>query len=100
MTMIWCFHNTEKLVGATLFENIRILLNLSLGANENFQFLAGVILWRGFTIDQCINQCFGNKKDAGKGKQMPIHYGSKDHFYITASSPLGTQLPQGKFNTP
>ncbi|KAK7605272.1 hypothetical protein V9T40_007130 [Parthenolecanium corni] len=54
----------------------------------------GVILWRGFTIDQCINQCFGNKKDAGKGKQMPIHYGSKDHFYITASSPLGTQLPQ------
>ncbi|KAK7579880.1 hypothetical protein V9T40_000509 [Parthenolecanium corni] len=54
----------------------------------------GVLLWRGFTIDQCIDQCFGNKKDAGKGKQMPIHYGSKDHHYVTVSSPLGTQLPQ------
>lgn len=68
-----------------------------MASNEIFQFFAGVLLWRGFSIDECINQCFGNKKDAGKGKQMPIHYGSKDHYYVTVSSPLGTQLPQGKF---
>lgn len=65
--------------------------------NNGFHFCAGVLLWRGFSINECIDQCFGNKKDAGKGKQMPIHYGSKDHYYVTVSSPLGTQLPQGKF---
>lgn len=27
---------------------------------------AGVIMWRGFTIEQMINQCYGNLKDAGE----------------------------------
>jgi hypothetical protein len=38
-------------------------------------------------------QCYGNKLEAGKGRQMPIHYGSKDLCYHTVSSPLATQLP-------
>lgn len=54
----------------------------------------GVLLWRGFTIQEFANQCFGNKDDYGKGRQMPIHYGSKKHNFITISSPLATQLPQ------
>lgn len=32
--------------------------------------------------------------DKGKGKQMPVHYGSKDLNYVTISSPLSTQMPQ------
>jgi 2-oxoisovalerate dehydrogenase E1 component alpha subunit len=54
----------------------------------------GVLMWRGFSVDQFINQCFGNCEDEGKGRQMPIHYGSKNHHFVTISSPLTTQLPQ------
>ena len=33
----------------------------------------GVLLWRGFGIDQVMNQCFGNHGDlSGKGRQMPV----------------------------
>lgn len=31
---------------------------------------------------------------SGKGKQMPVHYGSREHNFVTISSPLTTQLPQ------
>ncbi|XP_023755689.1 2-oxoisovalerate dehydrogenase subunit alpha 2, mitochondrial isoform X1 [Lactuca sativa] len=54
----------------------------------------GILWWRGFTLQEFVNQCFGNKNDYGKGRQMPIHYGSKKHNYFTVSSPLATQLPQ------
>ncbi|XP_044509903.1 2-oxoisovalerate dehydrogenase subunit alpha 1, mitochondrial-like [Mangifera indica] len=54
----------------------------------------GVLLWRGFTIQEFANQLFGNRADYGKGRQMPIHYGSNKHNYITISSPIATQLPQ------
>ncbi|KAJ0086731.1 hypothetical protein Patl1_08195 [Pistacia atlantica] len=54
----------------------------------------GVLLWRGFTIQEFANQLFGNKADYGKGRQMPIHYGSNKLNYITISSPIATQLPQ------
>ncbi|OAY58372.1 2-oxoisovalerate dehydrogenase subunit alpha 1, mitochondrial [Manihot esculenta] len=54
----------------------------------------GVLLWRGFTLEEFANQCFGNKADYGKGRQMPIHYGSKKLNYFTVSSPIATQLPQ------
>lgn len=30
----------------------------------------------------------------GKGKQMPVHYGSSALNFVTISSPLGTQMPQ------
>uniref|UniRef100_A0A336KZ12 2-oxoisovalerate dehydrogenase subunit alpha n=1 Tax=Culicoides sonorensis TaxID=179676 RepID=A0A336KZ12_CULSO len=55
---------------------------------------AGILVWRGFTISQFVNQCFGNAEDEGKGKQMPVHYGSKRLNFVTISSPLGTQTPQ------
>ncbi|KAL6642349.1 hypothetical protein ACP70R_020530 [Stipagrostis hirtigluma subsp. patula] len=53
----------------------------------------GVLLWRGFTLQEFANQCFGNKLDYGKGRQMPIHYGSNRLNYFTVSSPIATQIP-------
>lgn len=50
---------------------------------------AGVLVWRGFTISEFIDQCYGNTDDLGKGKQMPVHYGSKRLNFVTISSPLG-----------
>ncbi|KAL6525019.1 hypothetical protein OROMI_030612 [Orobanche minor] len=54
----------------------------------------GILLWRGFTLEQFANQLFGTKDGNDKGRQMPIHYGSKQHNYFTVSSPIATQLPQ------
>ncbi|CAI0395834.1 unnamed protein product [Linum tenue] len=54
----------------------------------------GVLLWRGFSLREFADQCFGNKDDYGKGRQMPIHYGSNKLNYFTVSSPLATQIPQ------
>ena len=50
--------------------------------------------YRGFRLDQFMNQMFSNELDLGKGRQMPIHYGSNELNYMTISSPLGTQIPQ------
>ncbi|XP_049282180.1 2-oxoisovalerate dehydrogenase subunit alpha, mitochondrial [Anopheles funestus] len=55
---------------------------------------AGVLVWRGFTISDFINQCYGNAEDLGKGRQMPVHYGSRKLNFVTISSPLATQIPQ------
>mmetsp|Transcript_10356 Transcript_10356/g.11891 ORF Transcript_10356/g.11891 Transcript_10356/m.11891 type:complete len:422 (+) Transcript_10356:236-1501(+) len=55
---------------------------------------AGVLLWRGFTLQNFVDQCFSNVDDPGKGRQMPIHYGSKKLNFHTISSPLTTQVPQ------
>ena len=56
---------------------------------------AGVLMWRGFTVEQCMHQCFSTRQDLGRGRQMPVHYGSKDHNYQFISSCLATQMPQG-----
>lgn len=50
---------------------------------------AGVLIWRGYTIEKFIDQCYGNVADEGKGRQMPVHYGSKALNFVTISSPLG-----------
>ena len=42
----------------------------------------------------CVQQqLYGNSLEPGQGRQMPIHYGSKELNYQTVSSPLATQLP-------
>ncbi|KAK4764161.1 hypothetical protein SAY87_013599 [Trapa incisa] len=53
----------------------------------------GVLLWRGFTLQEFAHQLFGNQADYGKGRQMPVHYGSKKLNYFTVSSTIATQLP-------
>jgi 2-oxoisovalerate dehydrogenase E1 component alpha subunit len=55
---------------------------------------AGVLLHRGFTLDEFMSQCFSNELDPTKGRQMPVHYGSKRLNFQTISSPLATQIPQ------
>ncbi|EFO26143.1 2-oxoisovalerate dehydrogenase alpha subunit [Loa loa] len=55
---------------------------------------AGSLLYRGFSLENFMNQCYGNAKDIGGGKQMPVHYGSVEHHFVTISSTLATQLPQ------
>jgi 2-oxoisovalerate dehydrogenase E1 component alpha subunit len=53
-----------------------------------------VLRYRGFTTAQFMNQLFGNLDDLGKGRQMPVHYGSRELNIMTISSPLATQIPQ------
>jgi TPP-dependent pyruvate/acetoin dehydrogenase alpha subunit len=55
---------------------------------------AGVLMWRGFTLDDFMSQCYSNDSDPGKGRQMPVHYGSRALNFQTISSPLATQIPQ------
>ncbi|KAF7699293.1 hypothetical protein HF521_004035 [Silurus meridionalis] len=57
---------------------------------------AGVLMYRGFPLDLFMAQCYGNADDVGKGRQMPVHYGCKEHHFVTISSPLATQIPQGE----
>jgi 2-oxoisovalerate dehydrogenase E1 component alpha subunit len=54
----------------------------------------GALIYRGFSLHNFMNQMFSNKDDLGKGRQMPIHYGSNELNYMTISSPLATQIPQ------
>lgn len=54
----------------------------------------GSLAFRGFTVEQFMNQLFSNAKDLGKGRQMPVHYGCAELNFMTISSPLGTQIPQ------
>ncbi|KAI0594125.1 thiamine diphosphate-binding protein [Biscogniauxia sp. FL1348] len=54
----------------------------------------GVFTQRGFTLNNFMNQLFANKKDTSRGRNMPVHYGSRDLNIHTISSPLATQIPQ------
>eukprot|EP00343_Euplotes_focardii_P009105 CAMPEP_0205824864 /NCGR_PEP_ID=MMETSP0206-20130828/23018_1 /ASSEMBLY_ACC=CAM_ASM_000279 /TAXON_ID=36767 /ORGANISM="Euplotes focardii, Strain TN1" /LENGTH=382 /DNA_ID=CAMNT_0053123377 /DNA_START=53 /DNA_END=1201 /DNA_ORIENTATION=+ len=54
----------------------------------------GALIYRGYSIKEMANQLRGNHYDVGKGRQMPVHYGSDKLNYVTVSSPLGTQIPQ------
>lgn len=53
-----------------------------------------MLLWRGFSILDACNQIFGNSLGSCKGRQMPVHYGSKELSFVTISSTIATQLPQ------
>ncbi len=50
--------------------------------------------FRGFTARQFMSQLLSNENDLGKGRQMPVHYGSRELNFMTISSPLATQIPQ------
>jgi 2-oxoisovalerate dehydrogenase E1 component alpha subunit len=54
----------------------------------------GVFAQRGFTLKDFMSQLFANKNDNGKGRNMPVHYGSSKLNIHTISSPLATQIPQ------
>jgi len=50
--------------------------------------------FRGFSAKQFMDQLLSNCNDLGKGRQMPVHYGSRELNFMTISSPLATQIPQ------
>jgi pyruvate dehydrogenase E1 component alpha subunit len=52
----------------------------------------GVALARGVPVQLLINQFYGNSGDEVKGRQMPNHYGYRRFRFVTASSPVGTQI--------
>eukprot|EP00040_Diaphanoeca_grandis_P029807 m.175324 g.175324 ORF g.175324 m.175324 type:complete len:455 (-) comp31810_c0_seq1:112-1476(-) len=54
----------------------------------------GVLLHRGWPMENFINQCLSNDVGHGRGRQVPVHYGSKQLNFHTVSSPLGPQIPQ------
>ncbi len=54
----------------------------------------GSWFWRGYTVQQFIDQLFGNEDDPVKGRQMPVHHSAKWLNIVSISSPVGTQIPQ------
>ncbi len=54
----------------------------------------GAALMRGFSPQLLIDNMFGNSRDTVKGRQMPDHYTSRKHHWMSISSPVGTQITQ------
>ncbi|KAI9743005.1 MAG: hypothetical protein M1818_003300 [Claussenomyces sp. TS43310] len=53
----------------------------------------GLFIQRGFTFEDTMSQLFANRRDPGRGRNMPVHYGSRALNIHTVSSVLATQLP-------
>jgi len=53
----------------------------------------GCALTRGLDLKLMIAQEYGNSLDVNKGRQMPNHFGWRSIKYVSASSPVGTQIP-------
>ncbi|KAL8272205.1 hypothetical protein Esti_003870 [Eimeria stiedai] len=53
----------------------------------------GVLLMKGFTIEDALGQLLSNKGDEGKGRQMPISYSKYQIGLHTICTPLTTQVP-------
>jgi pyruvate dehydrogenase E1 component alpha subunit len=53
-----------------------------------------VALTRGVPLKSIVDQLIGNSADLTKGRQMPNHFGFTQQHFVTASSPIGTQITQ------
>ncbi|KAK3071141.1 hypothetical protein LTR53_009184 [Teratosphaeriaceae sp. CCFEE 6253] len=53
----------------------------------------GIFQHRGFTPPDFMAQLFATADDPGRGRNMPVHYGSRKYNIHTISSPLATQIP-------
>ncbi|MCB9880552.1 MAG: pyruvate dehydrogenase (acetyl-transferring) E1 component subunit alpha [Planctomycetes bacterium] len=53
---------------------------------------AGIPLLRGVSMEQIVDEWYGNDGDICKGRQMPVHYSFRSAHFVTISSPIGTQL--------
>lgn len=48
----------------------------------------GVLRQRGFELSDFMNQLFANSKDPGRGRNMPVHYGSKELNVVSDASEI------------
>eukprot|EP00916_Digyalum_oweni_P001512 GHVL01002913.1.p1 GENE.GHVL01002913.1~~GHVL01002913.1.p1 ORF type:complete len:430 (+),score=84.93 GHVL01002913.1:41-1330(+) len=53
----------------------------------------GVLMLKGFTLDDVLNQLFGKIGDPSKGRQMPISYCKRESNIQAICTPLTTQVP-------
>lgn len=49
---------------------------------------AGVFVQRGYTFEEFMSQLFANRKDAGRGRNMPVHYGSAALNIVLPNFPI------------
>ena len=54
----------------------------------------GAWLWRGYTVQQFVDQTLGDADDPGKRRQAPAHHAARWLNLVSISAPAGTQLPQ------
>jgi pyruvate dehydrogenase E1 component alpha subunit/2-oxoisovalerate dehydrogenase E1 component alpha subunit len=53
-----------------------------------------VLLMRGYPLDKYMAQLVGCALDPTHGRQMPCHFSSMEHHFVTLSSVIGTQISQ------
>lgn len=53
----------------------------------------GVFQQRGFTLEEFMSQLFANRNDLGKGRNMPVHYGSQRLNIVSFLACFSTMLP-------
>ena len=53
-----------------------------------------VLLMRGYPLEQYVAQLMGCALDPTHGRQMPCHFSSAEHHYVSLSSVIATQIPQ------
>jgi 2-oxoisovalerate dehydrogenase E1 component alpha subunit len=54
----------------------------------------GILITRGYSLVEMMNQIYSNKGDKLQGKQLPIMYSARDHGFFSISGNLTTQYPQ------
>jgi 2-oxoisovalerate dehydrogenase E1 component alpha subunit len=54
----------------------------------------GLLIARGYSLVEMMNQIYSNSGDKLQGKQLPIMYSSRDHGFFSISGNLTTQYPQ------
>ncbi|MGC6400508.1 3-methyl-2-oxobutanoate dehydrogenase (2-methylpropanoyl-transferring) subunit alpha [Sphingomonas sp. FW199] len=54
----------------------------------------GILITRGYSLVEMMNQIYSNRGDKLQGKQLPIMYSSREHSFFSISGNLTTQYPQ------
>ena len=54
----------------------------------------GILITRGYSLVQMMNQIYSNRGDHLKGRQLPIMYSAPDYGFFSVSGNLATQYPQ------